>query len=183
MGYHINWQHTVSIPYAIVASYDHPAAYIIRVFLPSYLPAVLCRFHLLTYHLYLAIVSLEETFIYSGYNVLPSGLILGGMARRQERHLMSEGEGNFGCFGVIDWVLGTAVGQDVVEDVSEEVEREAKKKRGKGSDKPFRKQISRGRKPKERPPENGNEDEDADQHSGETESPRRRTRGSRRARS
>ena len=176
-------------------------------FLPAYLPAVIFRFHLLTYQLYLALVSLEETFAYSGYNVLPSGLILGGMARRQERHLMSTGEGNFGCFGALDFALGTSLGQDVVEDVTEEVENEIQRERGKSGSQASPKRTSRGREPKKPQIENGDEggetkkkasrgrrpkhaqvesgddDEEVDQHGGEAESPKRRTRGSRRARS
>lgn len=196
----------------MVANYDHPVAYIVRVFLPAYLPAVVFRFHLLTYQLYLAIVSLEETFAYSGYNVLPSGLILGGMARRQERHLMSKGEGNFGCFGALDFILGTTLGQDMIEDVTEELEEEVHKKRGKSKDKTSpkissvgrkpkkprlkngdenengeasQKRTSRGRRPKEPQTENGgdSDEEEVDQQDKEAESPRRKTRGSRRARS
>ena len=192
----------------MVANYDHPVAYVVHVFLPAYLPAMLFRFHLLTYHLYLAIVSLEETFAYSGYNVLPSGLILGGIARRQERHLMNNGEVNFGCFGALDFALGTGLGQDVVEDVTEEVQEEIHKKRG---EKASPKKSSRGRKPRkphavdrdehedEDPPKRlsrgrrlkeprvGNEDvqeeEEANQRNEEAESPKRRTGRPRRERS
>ena len=155
-------------------------------FLPAYIPALLCRFHLLTYHLYLALISLEETFAYSGYNVLPSGLILGGIARRRERHMMGDGEGNFGCYGVLDFVFGTSLGKDVVEDVIEEVEEEIHKKSGRKISKVPRKKPSRGRPPKQRM-ENGDDDEDedegAEQLTEELGSPKRRTRGSRRARS
>ncbi|KAL8951832.1 MAG: hypothetical protein Q9222_002221 [Ikaeria aurantiellina] len=130
--YHNNWQHTIKAPYAFVANYDHPLAYIVHVFLPTYLPALLFRFHLLTYHMYLAIVSLEETFAYSGYNVLPSGLILGGIARRQEKHLMGEGRGNYSCLGIVDFVAGTTLGEDVVEDTMEEAENNHVPERMKG---------------------------------------------------
>ena len=127
---------------------------------------MLFRFHLLTYHLYLAIVSLEETFAYSGYNVLPSGFILGGIARRQERHLMNNGEGNFGCFGALDFALSTSLGQDVVEDVTEEVQEEMQeeihKKSGKSKEKPSPKKTSRGRKPRKSHAEDRNEYEDED---------------------
>lgn len=119
---HLAWQHSVSAPYSLIANYDHPLPYIIHVFLPSYLPAVFFHFHLLTYHLYLAIISLEETFAYSGYNMLPSAFILGGIARRQERHLMGGGKGNFGCFGLMDLVMGTGLGEDVIEDIRDEAE-------------------------------------------------------------
>ena len=94
-------------------------------FLPAYLPAVLFRFHLLTYHLYIALISIEETFAYSGYSVLPSSFILSGIARRTDAHLLSKGKGNFGPYGLMDWICGTAVGQDVLDDVQAEVEEHA----------------------------------------------------------
>lgn len=130
---HSNWQHTVPAPFSLIAHYDHPIAYLIHVFLPSYLPAVVFRFHLLTYLLYLAAVSLEETFAYSGYKMLPSAFILGGIARRQEKHLMGGGNGNYGCFGLVDFAMGTSVGEDLVDDVIDEAEekRVAKKTKGK----------------------------------------------------
>ena len=68
--------------------------------------------------MYLTIVSLEETFVHSGYNVLPSGFILGGMARRQERHLMGDGDGNFSCLGVTDFVMGTSIQEEGEEEES-----------------------------------------------------------------
>ncbi|KAL8997526.1 MAG: hypothetical protein Q9169_003221 [Polycauliona sp. 2 TL-2023] len=142
--YHATWQHSITAPFAFVANYDHPLAYIMHVFLPTYLPAVLFRFHLLTYHIYLAIVSLEETFACSGYNVLPSGLILGGIARRQERHLMGEGKGNYSCLGIVDFVAGTSLGEDVVENITEEPENNHVQERLKGRAK------RGGRKPKSR---------------------------------
>lgn len=82
--------------------------------------------------MYLAIVSLEETFAYSGYNVLPSGLILGGIARRQERHLMGEGKGNYSCLGIVDSVAGTLLGEDLVEEITEEAENNHVQERLKG---------------------------------------------------
>lgn len=119
---HANWQHTVPAPFSLVAHYDHPIAYLIHVFLPTYLPAVLFRFHLLTYLLYLAVISLEETFAYSGYNVLPSAFVLGGIARRQEKHIMGGGNGNYGCFGLVDLAMGTSIGDDLMDDVMDEAE-------------------------------------------------------------
>ena len=119
---HKKWQHAVPAPFTLVAHYDHPIPYLIHVFLPTYLPAVFFRFHLLTYLLYLAIVSIEETFAYSGYNMLPSAFVLGGIARRQEKHLMGVGNGNYGCFGLVDFAMGTSIGEDLVEDVIDEAE-------------------------------------------------------------
>ena len=78
--------------------------------------------HLLTYHIYLSIVSLEETFAYSGYNVLPGAFILGGIARRQELHLMNKGKGNYGCLGIMDPIMGTNVEEETADSIRDEVE-------------------------------------------------------------
>ena len=120
---HASYFHSLPAPYSLTAHYDHPVAYVMRVFLPAYLPAVIFRFHLLTYHAYLSIISLEELFAYSGYNVLPSGFILGGIARRQERHLMGGGQGNYSTYGLLDLLAGTSLGNDVIDDAREEAER------------------------------------------------------------
>ena len=122
---HLSWQHSVSPPYSFVANYDHPIPYLIHVFFPAYIPALFFHFHLITYYVYLAIVSVEETFAYSGYNVLPSALILGGIARRQEQHLWGDGRGNYGCFG-----LGTSLDDDLHDDVQEEVHEKKKVVKG-----------------------------------------------------
>ena len=115
-----------------MANYDHPLPYILHVFLPTYLPAVIFRFHLLTYYVYLAIVSLEETFAYSGYNALPHGFFLGEIARRQERHLMGDGKGNYGCFGLLDLVIGTSLGDDMLDDIREDADVMQIREKGKG---------------------------------------------------
>ena len=49
--------------------------------------------------------------------------MLRGMARRADAHMMSEGEGNYGCLGVLDWCHGTTLGKDVVEDLKAEMEK------------------------------------------------------------
>lgn len=69
------------------------------------------RVHLLTYSLYLTLVSVEETFAYSGYTVMPTRFFLGGIARRVDLHLLSDAEGNFGPWGVMDWACGSAVNE------------------------------------------------------------------------
>lgn len=120
---HRDWYHSLSTPFPLTATYDHPAAYLTRSFLPTYLPAVLFRFHLLTYVLYLTLISLEETFAYSGYSTVPTNFILGGVARRTDNHVLCGGEGNFGPWGLIDWVLGTSVGADLIDDVVQEAEK------------------------------------------------------------
>lgn len=77
----------------------------------------------MTYLLLLALFSLEEVFTYSGYDVLPSTIMLKGMARRTDAHMMSQGKGNYGPLGVLDWVNGTTLGADVMDDIQDEMEK------------------------------------------------------------
>ena len=120
---HNTWYHSIPAPYPLSATYDHPIPHLIHHFLPTFLPAYLFRFHLLTYLLYLTAISLEETFTYSGYSTVPTNFILGGIARRTDNHVLCNGEGNYGCWGLVDWVMGTSVGGDVLEDVVNEADR------------------------------------------------------------
>ncbi len=122
--WHRSWQHSVRAPYSLVANFDHPAAWVVGRWLPLYLPALLFRLHVLTFGLLLVLVSLEEVFAFSGYSVLPSTIILGGIARRHDAHLMSGGKGNFAPWGVLDWVHGTTIGgEDVLDDLKLEIEK------------------------------------------------------------
>ncbi|PVI03161.1 hypothetical protein DM02DRAFT_612404 [Periconia macrospinosa] len=121
--WHKTWHHSVQVPYSFVAAYDHPVCYLVHRFLPLYIPAIIFRFHIMTYLLLLGAFSLEEVFTYSGYNVLPSTIMLKGMARRVDAHMMSEGKGNFGPLGVIDWFYGTTIGADVMNDLQQEMEK------------------------------------------------------------
>ena len=118
---HGSYAHSLRHTLPLASSYDHPLPYLLHRFLPTYAPALLFRFHILTYLVYLSFVSLEEAFSFSGYSVLPSTILLSGMARRQEAHYLCKGKGNFGVFGVMDWCCSTVVGEDdVVDDVVEE---------------------------------------------------------------
>ena len=130
-------------------------------FAPSFAPAAIFRFHLLTYLLYLAIISLEETFGYAGYKPMPLSFFIGGIARRIDLHLASNGSGNYGPWGIMDWIFGSAVqdqsgeseggkeyyssdGTDVDELVRQILERRKKKKK-KEKEKPQRaKKVRRG---------------------------------------
>ncbi len=47
--------------------------------------------------------------------------LIGGMARRTDAHLLSDGEGNFGTLGIVDWVMGTSLGGSIMEDAEDEV--------------------------------------------------------------
>jgi sterol desaturase/sphingolipid hydroxylase (fatty acid hydroxylase superfamily) len=99
-------------------------------FIPTYAPAVFFRFHMLTYLLYLVIVSIQETFTYSGYTVMPTSFLLAGTARRNDMHLLTDGEGNFGPWGIMDWLCKTNVEDadfaDDGRDEAEELEQRAK---------------------------------------------------------
>lgn len=172
---HASWQHSVLAPFSLVAHYDHPLVYLIHVFLPMYLPAVLFRFHLLTYHIYLILVSLEETFAYSGYNVLPSAFILGGMARRQEKHLMGDGNGNYGCFGLVDFCMGTSLGTDLMDDVIDEAEEKQVAKRARGKMRRVGRKARSTRKMIEN--EDDKDESPEEEEEEEEERPRRRRNG------
>ncbi|GIJ83917.1 hypothetical protein Asppvi_002748 [Aspergillus pseudoviridinutans] len=108
--YHESWYHSLRAPFPLTAHYDHPIAYLLVNFIPTYAPAMLFRLHMLTYLLYLSIISIEETFAFSGYSVMPTSFFLGGIARRTDVHLLSGAEGNFGPWGILDWMCGTTVG-------------------------------------------------------------------------
>lgn len=47
--WHLQWQHGISITLGIGAAYDHPVTYLLATFLPTFLPAVLFRWHVLTW--------------------------------------------------------------------------------------------------------------------------------------
>ncbi|KAJ5561860.1 hypothetical protein N7535_003678 [Penicillium sp. DV-2018c] len=106
--WHNNWYHALRAPYPLSAHYDHPLVYLVLKFIPTYAPAIVCRFHMLTYLLYLLLISIEETFAYSGYTVMPTRFFLGGIARRMDMHSM-RAQGNFGPWGIMDWMFGTTV--------------------------------------------------------------------------
>ncbi|KAI2791213.1 hypothetical protein POX_c04069 [Penicillium oxalicum] len=119
---HWAWYHELSLPFPLTAQYDHPLVYLVHKFLPIYLPAMFFRFHMLTYLAFIAAISVEETFSYSGYTFMPTNFFLGGIARRKEIHLLEAGEGNFGPWGILDWIWGTTIGEtDIEEDVQNEI--------------------------------------------------------------
>lgn len=123
MRWHATWQHSLQAPYSFVAAYDHPACWFLARFLPLYAPAVAFRMHILSYLLLLAVTSLEDALVWSGYSILPSTIILPGMARRLDAHMVSGGKGNFAPWGVLDWVHGTSLGQDVMDDLRDEMDK------------------------------------------------------------
>lgn len=144
---HLAWQHSIRAPYSFVANYDHPICFLLHHLLPLYLPAYLFRFHIMTYPILLAIFSLAEVFTYSGYNVLPSTIMLRGMARRTDAHMMSVGKGNYAPIGVLDWCHGTTLGADVMDDVRGEMEKhDVQERAGKAMDDMGTRQKGRARR-------------------------------------
>lgn len=119
---HEAYFHVVTAPYSLVAHYDHPASYLLFRFIPTYLPSVIFRTHLLTYLLLLSMITLEETLTLSGYSCVP-GIILGGITRRQDLHSECLGKGNFAPWGLLDWLHGTGIGPGIIEDVKDEAEK------------------------------------------------------------
>ncbi|CAK4028538.1 sterol desaturase family [Lecanosticta acicola] len=126
--WHLSWQHSIPLPFSVVAAYDHPVNYLLASWLPTVLPAYLFRWHVLTFTILQVLCSLEELFVFSGYSVLPSAIILAGMARRVDAHFNSvedgKSPGNFGPLGVLDFLLGTSCREEttVVDDIQDEVE-------------------------------------------------------------
>ncbi|KAJ5729180.1 uncharacterized protein N7483_003688 [Penicillium malachiteum] len=114
--WHESWYHSLRTPFPLTAHYDHPITWIIGRFIPSFLPAMLLRMHMITYIIFLSTLSVEETFVYSGYTVMPTSFFLGGIARRVDEHLLKKGEGNFGPWGIFDWIFSTTVGESTIED-------------------------------------------------------------------
>lgn len=119
---HNKYFHSITSPYAFAAHYDHPLSYIFFRFLPTYLPSIIFRLHMLTYLLLLSIITLEETLTLSGYSTIP-GIMLGGIARRQNLHSEGKGRGNFAPWGILDWIHGTSIGPDVMDDARDEADK------------------------------------------------------------
>lgn len=120
---HGKWYHrVVKAPFPLSPSYDHPLVFVLRSWLPMYAPTMYFRFHALTFMLYLVLVSLEDTLTHSGYARLPTNFVLGGVARRHELYCLTKGDGNFGTWGICDWIFGTSIGQDIADDIMEEMD-------------------------------------------------------------
>ncbi|KAL6239920.1 hypothetical protein BDW75DRAFT_69232 [Aspergillus navahoensis] len=73
-----------------------------------YLPALFLRFHMIAFLVYTVIISLEETFIFSGYYVMPTFLQFAA-ARCVEGHLAADGRSYFGHWGTVDIFVGTGI--------------------------------------------------------------------------
>lgn len=123
--WHADWAHSLKHPFSLASAYDHPVCHLLTDWAPLYLTTLFFRFHVLSWYILTAVVSLEQFFIYSGYSVLPSQILLAGMAKRTDSHYATGGKGNYGRWGVLDWIFGTSCpgDADVVDDFQEEVDR------------------------------------------------------------
>ncbi|KAI0425064.1 hypothetical protein F5Y09DRAFT_322641 [Xylaria sp. FL1042] len=128
---HARYAHSrkAAAPYALMLYADHPLPLMLNRLLPIYLPSLVIRPHLLTYFLFTLLTTIEETVSMSGYSAVP-GIIMGGIARRTATHYASGGSGNYGAWGLLDWIHGTSVGRDVVEDLRDDAEKHHVKERG-----------------------------------------------------
>ncbi|KAK3687952.1 hypothetical protein B0T22DRAFT_141414 [Podospora appendiculata] len=111
-------------PFSLLLMADHPLPFLLHRFLPLYLPALALHdnLHILTFLLYVGLATVEETLAMSGYTIVP-GIIMGGITRRSAVHY-AKPVGNFGCWGVLDWVHGTSLGgKDVMADIQDEAEK------------------------------------------------------------
>ena len=150
--WHQQWQHSLKLPFSLVAAYDHPATHLLTEWLPAFLPACLFRFHLITWLLFQALCSLEALLLHSGYSVLPSNIILPGMARRCDEHFLSVHDnnravGNFGRWGVLDLALGTT-GHDedtLVDDMADAADKHEVKERTRGALKGAKKGLTQSK--------------------------------------
>lgn len=143
-----------SPPFSLLLKTDHPLPYLAHHFVPLYLPALILHLwtttsststimtslglsnsngsglHLLTYLLFLALATVEETLSHSGYTAVP-GILMGGITRRTALHFSkAEGSGNFGSWGFLDWVHGTSLGKNVWDDVHDEADKHQLRERG-----------------------------------------------------
>ncbi|KAF4122259.1 Fatty acid hydroxylase superfamily [Geosmithia morbida] len=119
---HLAYAHEGRTTWPLQLYDDHPLPLLVYHLVPTLLPCLLLRPHLLTYILLTALWTLEGTLVTSGYSVVP-GIMLGGMARRTAAHYAGRGAGNFGPWGVLDWAHGTSRGGDVVSDAKDEADK------------------------------------------------------------
>ncbi|KAK4448330.1 sterol desaturase [Podospora aff. communis PSN243] len=122
--------HRRAAPFSLLLMADHPIPFLLHRFVPIYLPALLLQrsLHMLTFFLFFGLCTVEETLTMSGYTIVP-GIIMGGITRRNSLHY-SRPTGNFGCWGVLDWMHGTSLGGDVMQDVKDEAEKHHLKEKG-----------------------------------------------------
>ncbi|KAH0563034.1 hypothetical protein GP486_002399 [Trichoglossum hirsutum] len=93
-------------PTALLSHYDHPLPYLLLHFLPTYLPALVLRPHLLTFLLFLAVVSLFEALQLSSLRGLPAPF-LDALLDAKEEHWITGGTRAFADLAILDWLAGT----------------------------------------------------------------------------
>lgn len=120
-------------PFSLLLFTDHPLPMLLHRFVPVYAPAALVvRPHLLTYFLFVALCTLEDTLAQSGYTIVP-GFVMSGIGQRCAVHYASGGSANFGAYGILDWLHGTGQGRDVLDDLQKEAEKQYKASGGGGA--------------------------------------------------
>lgn len=185
--WHKTWAHSSPFTFTLHAAYDHPACYLLAHWLPTYLPAIYLRMHVLTWLLFLTLTSLEAAFIYSGYavSVLPSAILVPSMARRIDAHFFTRGKGNYGQLGVMDWVCDTSCATpeaDFGDDVHEEAEKHNVRRRvsdavddAKGAVGDARRRFGRNSMRMSKDDDANNDDAIQEEDEAAEQTPRRRT--------
>jgi len=51
---------------------------------------------------------------------MPTNFFIGRIARRVEQHVLSKGSGNFGPWGIMDWICGTTVDESIEDELIED---------------------------------------------------------------
>ena len=51
---------------------------------------------------------------------MPTNFFIGRIARRVEQHVLSKGSGNFGPWGIMDWICGTTVDESIEDESIED---------------------------------------------------------------
>ena len=114
--------HKPGAPFSLQLFTDHPLPLLLHRFVPLYIPGLFLRPHLLTYFLFIALVTLEETFAMSGYTIVP-GIMMSGICQRTAIHYAGKGSANYGAYGVVDWAHSTSRGRDVLDDIRSEADK------------------------------------------------------------
>jgi sterol desaturase/sphingolipid hydroxylase (fatty acid hydroxylase superfamily) len=92
--------HRFTAPVALAAQYAHPVEHMVANILPTALPPMLLRTHILTAWAFTGSVLLETSTVHSGYDFFR------GAARMHDMH-HERFNVNYGVIGVLDWLHGT----------------------------------------------------------------------------
>ncbi len=110
---------------------DHPLPFLLHRFVPRYLPRRAAPSPPASAHVLPLRRPLHAggDLALSGYTAVVPGILMGGITRRTAIHYATPA-GNYGAWGMLDWIHGTSLGKDVMADVCDEAEKHQVKERG-----------------------------------------------------